>query len=815
MIIKAKRLLVALAAMLTLGLMATDAAAQTNIDYKTVDVNQIPEAQIRAQATKLQKAGVTLDEALDAAEQKGATSKQLSQLKVRLSKYLKNSKKNSKKNTQSSDIDLSADLDLQSQDSDLAQSETRKINFTHEDSLLFGFDIFNRSGLTFEPSANMAVGDSYVVGIGDALDIDIYGAAEQSYNLTVGKDGTLSIPMVGPVRVGGLTMADAKAAIMGRLRSIYSDMGGRTNASIRLAQANPVRVSVIGEAFMPGTYTVSSSSSLFNVLYLSGGPSSKGSYRDIQLIRGGRIVAHLDVYDFLVNGKNDVNVSLADGDIVMIPTYIKRVKTGGEFKRIGYFEAKEGETAADMIRYAGGFTPRAQTDHVGIFRIGKRSTEYIDVKDPGSVMMASGDSMIVTAVETERMDNVVTMDGAVFSPGYFQWEEGMTLSGLIAKAGGLKENAFLTRGVITRYKEDYTLEALNFNVLDVKNGLTDIALKSGDVVTIASIDDMRETRTVTVNGEVQEPGEYEFRENLTLGDLLVLAKGLTENASTNNVEIVRRLGDEEVYTNPDVSRQVNTITITRDLALDIDDNSFILQPFDQVFVRTQTSANVGGSVVLSGAFINPGNYGLTSNRIRLSDMMKRAGGFTTRADINAARIYRLIKLSPTERAIKLMQSKSRNDTIFYLKDGKLANSYDFVSINLAKALEAPGSEADIYLCDGDQIVVPDGSQTVRVAGIVQSPTSMVWQKRWNAKDYVKAAGGFGPRAYKKLTYVVHANGESESVRHFLFIRRYPEVRPGSEVVVPKKPEPKFGAPAIVSMSSSVISMIAVIVSITR
>lgn len=811
MIIKAKRLLVALAAMLTLGLMATDAAAQTNIDYKTVDVNQIPEAQIRAQATKLQKAGVTLDEALDAAAQKGATSKQLSQLKVRLSKYLKNSKKN----TQSSDIDLIADLDQQSQDSDLAQSETRKINFTHEDSLLFGFDIFNRSGLTFEPSANMAVGDSYVVGIGDALDIDIYGAAEQSYNLTVGKDGTLSIPMVGPVRVGGLTMADAKAAIMGRLRSIYSDMGGRTNASIRLAQAKPVRVSVIGEAFMPGTYTVSSSSSLFNVLYLSGGPSSKGSYRDIQLIRGGRIVAHLDVYDFLVNGKNDVNVSLADGDIVMIPTYIKRVKTGGEFKRIGYFEAKEGETAADMIRYAGGFTPRAQTDHVGIFRIGKRSTEYIDVKDPGSVMMASGDSMIVTAVETERMDNVVTMDGAVFSPGYFQWEEGMTLSGLIAKAGGLKENAFLTRGVITRYKEDYTLEALNFNVLDVKNGLTDIALKSGDVVTIASIDDMRETRTVTVDGEVQKPGEYVFRENLTLGDLLVLAKGLTENASTNNVEIVRRLGDEEVYTNPDVSRQVNTITITRDLALDIDDNSFILQPFDQVFVRTQTSANVGGSVVLSGAFINPGNYGLTSNRIRLSDMMKRAGGFTMRADINAARIYRLIKLSPTERAIKLMQSKSRNDTIFYLKDGKLANSYDFVSINLAKALEAPGSEADIYLCDGDQIVVPDGSQTVRVAGIVQSPTSMVWQKRWNAKDYVKAAGGFGPRAYKKLTYVVHANGESESVRHFLFIRRYPEVRPGSEVVVPKKPEPKFGAPAIVSMSSSVISMIAVIVSITR
>ncbi len=812
---KVKQLLLILATALLLAIpMATDAQSKAN--YTNIDVSKIPENQIRSQAMKLQKAGVTLDEAIAQAEAKGATARQLTQLRRRLSRYLSN------KNTSTADRRASAETGISFNDMFSQGDETTDLTgtgysgrpaYTRQDSLLFGFDIFNRQGLTFEPSTNMAVGDSYTVGVGDQIDIDIYGAAEQSYQLSVAKDGTLSIPMVGPVRVGGLTMADAKTAILAKMRTIYNDMGSRTKASIRLAQAKPVKVSVIGEAFMPGTYTISASASLFNVLYLSGGPTRNGSYRDIQLIRGGRIIAHLDIYDFIVNGKSDVNVGLADGDIVMIPTYIKRVTTGGAFKRVGYFEAKEGETVADLIRYAGGFTPQAMTDNLGLFRIGRYTTEYMAVKDPAAVQLASGDSVVVNKVSEIRIDNAVKIEGAVFAPGTYEFSEGLKLSALIAQAGGLTENAFLNRGVITRYKEDYTLEALNFNVLDVKNGVTDIDIKSGDVVTIASIDEMRQRRTVFLSGEVQMPGTYEYRDNLTLGDLIVLANGLTENAQTNNIEIIRRVDDDENYS-VERARELKTVVISRDLSIDrAGDNSFLLKPFDQVYVRTKGSASIGGSVLLRGALNNPGTYGLTSNYVTLSELSAWSGGFTSSANIEAARIYRPIKMSQEERDIKLRQSEARGDTLFYLTENGI--EYDFVSIRLKDALANPGSDADIYLSDGDIIEIPNISQTVRVSGTVQNPTSMIWVKGWNAKKYIKNAGGFGPRAYKKMTYVVHANGESESVRHILFFRKYPKVRPGSEVVVPKKPEPKMQAPAYISMGSTLVSMAAIVVSLLR
>lgn len=787
-------------------------------NYSSINVGSIPEEQIKTQALKLQKAGVSLDDALAQAKAKGATPTQITQLRRRLARYLSNSgtstdRRVTSQSQVSSSFDMFGQQDVNLFDDEATNSATQPL-YTREDSLLFGFDIFNRKGLTFEPSANMAVGDSYVIGIGDQIDIDIYGSAEQSYQLTVAKDGTLSIPMVGPVRIGGLSMADAKTAILAKMKTIYSDMGSRSNASIRLAQANPVKVSVIGEAFKPGTYTVSAASSLFNILYLSGGPTRNGSYRDIQLIRGGRVIAHLDVYDFLVNGKNDVNVSLADGDIVMIPTYIKRVMTGGAFKRVGYFEAKEGETVSDLIRYAGGFTPRAQSNHVGMFRVGKYTTEYMDVKDPASVLLASGDSVVVNSIDEKRIDNAVSVEGAVFAPGTYEFAEGMKLSSLIAQAGGLTENAFLSRGVITRYKEDYTLEALNFNVLDVKNGLTDIDIKSGDVVTIASIDDMRQAQTVTLSGEVQMPGVYEYRDNLTLGDVIVLANGLTENAQMNNVEIVRRVDEDDINYDVEHARELRTVIITRDLSLDgKGDNSFLLKPYDQIFIRTKGSANIGGSITIRGAVNNPGSYGLTNNYVTLSQMSAWCGGFTSSADIEAARIYRPIILSPEERSIKMRQSIARGDTLFYLQENGI--EYDFVAIRLKDAINNPGSSADIYLRNGDILEIPNSSQTVRISGTVQTPTSMIWVDGWNAKKYIKHSGGFGPRAYKKLTYVVHANGESESVRHILFFRKYPKVRPGSEVVVPQKPEPKLQAPAYVSMGSTLVSMAAIIVTLLK
>lgn len=807
---------------ITFSLFAAIAAeAQSQkIDYSSVDVRSIPESQVKEQALKLKEAGYSLSDVLEQARERGATTIQLNQLRQRLAKYLpERSTLEDRRYSRTSASQGSSVLFSEPSTGSISAldyyyyAEKPDVIYTREDSLLFGFDIFNRKGLSFEPSSNMAVSDSYVVGIGDQFEIDIYGAAEQSYSISVAKDGSLNIPMVGPVHVAGHKMSDARAAIMAKMRTIYSDMGGRTNASIRIAQVQPVKVSVIGEAFKPGTYTVSASSSLFNVLYLSGGPTRKGSYRDIQLIRGGRIIQHLDVYDFLINGKNDVNVSLADGDIIMIPTYIKRVMTGGSFKRVGYFEAKEGETVADLIRYAGGFLPRAQTDHIGLFRVGRHTSEYVDVKDPASVALASGDSLVVSSIDENRLDNAVIVEGAVFAPGTYEWTASMKLSQLIAKAGGLKENAFLTRGVVTRYKDDYTLEALNFNVLDVKNGVADIDLKNGDQVTIAFIDDMRQQRIVTILGEVQTPGRYEYRENLTIGDLIILANGLTENAQITNVEIVRRLNNDD-NANSQESCETRDVRITRDLSLENGEgNSFALEPFDQVFIRTKASASIGGTVVVRGSVLNPGSFGLTSNSVRLSDIFNRAGGGLADADLRSASIYRPVKISDEARGIKMRQAIARGDTTFYLMDDRA--EYDFVSINLLDAVNKPGSVADIVVQNGDILEIPRLQPTVRLSGKVQSSSSLIWRKGWNAKDYIRSSGGFAPRAYKRMTYVVHANGESQSVRHFLFFRRYPEVRPGSEIIVPEKPQPKLTAPAYISMGTSIVSMVAIVATLLK
>ncbi len=783
------------------------AGVSSSINYKSINVAQIPEATIKSYAEKIKDAGLTLDEALDQAKQKGATSAQITQLRRRFSKYLSSSTSSSSSSNTETEVQTE-ELSVK------AEPTTTQQKAANADSQVFGYNIFNQESLTFSPNTSLAVGDSYIIGVGDELAVDIYGASDQTYDLTVSNNGTVTISMVGPIKVGGLTVEQARSAIISKLKSIYSDLGGRTKVALRITNATPVSVSVMGEAHAPGTFTVSAASSLFNVLYLCGGPSVNGSYRDIQLIRGGRVIAHLDIYDFLLNGKTDVNPSLADGDIIMIPTYAKRVKVEGQFKRTGLFEAKEGETIEDVIRYAGGFTPEAQSDHIGLYRIGKYTTEYKDVTSPASENVTNGDRITCAAKNTKRVDNTLTIEGAVFSPGVFEYTDGSSLKELIDRAGGLTENAFLSRGVITRLKDDYTLESVNFNVLDAANGAADIKLKAGDVITIASIDDMRQKPTVRIVGQVLNPGTFDYRENLTLGDLIVLAGGLQEFASVKNVEVSRRLSKDDMESQSERSSNYETVTITQDLSLGSASNNFKLEPFDVVYIREFAAARIGGSVDISGAVLATGSFGLTSNATRVTEIIKRCGGFTEMANIDGAHLFRKVKISDTERRIRQLQSNMRGDTtVYYLNRGD--ETYEFVSLNLRKAIENPGGDEDLILTDGDKIEVPEMAQTVRVMGLVQNPSNTLWNKRWRADDYVAAVGGFSPRAFKRKTYVVHANGESETVRHILFIRIYPKVRPGSEVIVPKKPESGFNLPTAITMSSSIVSMVAVVFALVK
>lgn len=778
-----------------------------SVDYKSINVQNIPESQIKEMATKIQAAGFDLESALEQAKNKGANTQQISILRRRLTPYFKTQSKTTQSANQK---DVS---ELGSPSKPISVRAVVEEEPVKADTTLFGYSIFNKSGLTFTPETSMAVGENYVIGVGDEIAVDIYGATEQTYELTVASDGTVVVPMVGPIKVGGQTVEEARRNVVTKLKRIHADLNGQSKASLRVTSPNPVTISVMGEAHMPGTFTVPASASLFNVLYLSGGPNVNGSFRDIQLIRGGKIIAHLDIYDFLLNGKNDVNPSLVEGDIVMIPTYAKRVTIEGAFKRNGIFEAKEGETVADLIRYAGGFTPDAKSDHVGVYRIGKYTTEYKDVTDIENEMIVSGDKITCGRKKTERIDNAVTIEGAVFAPGVFEYQEGMTLKSLIEKAGGLTENAFLTRGVISRYKDDFTLEALNFNVLDAANGTADMPLRSNDIVTIASIDDMRERPVVTINGRVAVPGTYEYHENLTLGDLIVLAGGLQEYASLSNVEIIRRLSSDDMEKQTRLSGSVETVTITRDLNMS-GGNDFKLEPFDVVSVRQYAAATIGGSVTVSGAVVSAGSFGLTSNAMPVSEIIARCGGLTESADIDAIRVFRKYDISDTEREIRKRMCVVNGDTATYslLEKNEL---YEYVNCNIRKALEEPGCEYDILMRDGDRIEVPIKAQTVRVSGTVQNPSNVIWRKRLRADDYVDAVGGFASRAAKKKTYVVHANGEADRVHHFLFIRIYPKVTPGAEVIVPKKPESTMTVPTIISMTSSVISMVAVVFAMTK
>lgn len=771
---------------------------------KNVDISSLPEETVKTYAEKIKAAGMSLETFLTEARSRGASSKQITQLRRRFARYFKG-------DTGLTNNTVSVSEESEDGEIMLSSRTITRAPINLADTLVFGYEVFNRDGLTFDAKANLTVGDSYVLGIGDELAVDVYGATDQTYEATVGSDGTIVIPMVGPIKVGGLSIEEARKSVITKLKRIHSDIGSQSKVSLRVTNTQPVTVSVIGEAHMPGTYTVSSSSSLFNVLYLSGGPSISGSYRDIQLIRGGRIIAHLDIYDYLLNGKSDANPSLANGDIIMIPTYVKRISVTGQFKRNGIFEAKEGETIADIIRYAGGFKPEAMTDHVGLYRVGKFTTEYKDLADPSSEIVVNGDKINCGAKNTARVDNAVTIKGSVFAPGVFEYTEGLTLKSLIEKAGGLTENAFLPRGVISRYKEDFTLEAVNFNVLDVTNGAADVALKANDVITIASIDDMREKPIVEITGKVANPGTFTYHENLTLGDLIVLAGGLQEYAALPSVEIIRRVETDDPNSD---AKKIETVTITKDLSLADAGNNFKLEPFDMVNIHETFAANVGGSIQVTGAVVSPGTFGLTKNTMHVSEVLTRCGGFMPSANIGGTRIFRKFVISDIERDIRIRECSQKNDTAtYYLKTKD--DVYEYVAFNPAKALANPGSEADILLRDGDIVEVPEMTQTVRVSGQVQNPSNIVYQKKWRADDVIEAAGGFAAKALKRKTYVVYANGESKQTGHILFFRRYPKVAPGAEVIVPVKPESTMSLPTIISMSTSIVSMVVVIATLVK
>ena len=753
----------------------TDLQAQ---DPASVNVNNLSDQQIQQIVAEVNARGLTIDQAAQMAQMQGATPAQIEQLKRRIQE-LNLSKGKSIANP-------AAQTAQTSTFSREAFSEKAVVNASPEVKRIFGFQLFNSENLTFEPPVNIPTPQNYVLGIDDELAVSIWGASQQNYQLRIETNGAVTIPDIGPVYVSGLEFAKAKELIKKRLIAIYSGMDGlspNTYAEVSISNLRSIKINVIGEAMAPGTYTLPSTASAFNALYLSGGPNENGSFRQIQIIRDHKTIKTIDVYDYLINANMQGNIQLREQDIIYIPTYTKRVEANGAFKRTGIFELTEKEKLSDLIRYLGGFSDQAFKGQLSLTRITDTEKKVIDISQSiyESFVPNNGDVLVASAI-IDRFENRITISGAVFRPGIYELTENLTLSGLIKKAQGVTENYFSNRGLIIRLQDNLAPMTLSFNVDDVLKGTNDVKLQREDQVIIQDIFSMREKRTVQILGEVQKPGEFDYTDNMTLKDLIFKAGGFTEAASESFIELARRHNYAESNLMGDELVKLSQFSIDRKLNLDPNADTLHLQPFDYIYVRKAPSYHQQRTVFISGEVCYPGAYSIGSKKERVSDLINRSGGLTPDAFIQGARMKR----ANQQTGEKLDVLRNNMPDSLVAKAERQIQS-DQLELRLESILKNPGSTYDYLLKDGDQVIIPEVSQEVRISGEILNPIGMAYQSGKGLKYYVNRSGGFGNNAQKRKTFVIYSDGTTQ-VTHSFFWRNYPTIEPGSQIIVPQKPE---------------------------
>lgn len=679
---------------------------------------------------------------------------------------------------------------------------------------VFGRDIFNKEDLTFEPVMNIATPQSYVVGPGDEVKVDIYGASQKSSTYTVTPDGDIVVDGYGPINISGLTVKQANARIRSTLGSRYSS----SSIKMTLGQTRTITVNVMGEVQTPGTYTLSAFASVFHALYMAGGVSSIGTLRNIKVFRNGKEISVVDVYDYILNGKLSGNVRLQDNDVIVVGPYECIVDIAGKVKRPMYYEMKKSESVQTLLKYAGYFAGDAYTKSVRVIR--KNGSRYgvfnVQEFDMGSFHLADGDSVTVDSI-IPRYENMVEIKGAVFRPGMYQLGGNITtVRSLIESADGLTEDAFTNRGVIHRMKEDRTLKVISVDVQGIIDGrVADIPLKNEDVLFIPSKSERQENRTITIHGEVLYPGVYKYADNETLEDFVVQAGGLKESASTVKVDVSRRVSNRKALTRDSVIAKTYSFALKDGFVVD-GQPGFTLEPYDEVYVRKSPSYTIQQNVSIEGEVNFPGTYALTKSESRLSDIVRASGGTNKLAYVKGARLER--RITPEERTrmeqvLKMaqFQSKTEEDTIDVSKLD-LGDTY-YVGIQLDKALEAPGSDYDLTLREGDKIIVPEYTNTVKVSGNVLYPNTVAYKKGKGARYYVNQAGGWGIRAKKGSTYIVHMNGTVNQMG------KGEKPTPGSEVIVPTKPKSEVNKLqmwlAIGSSTAAIATMLVSIVNLSK
>ncbi|WP_199119966.1 SLBB domain-containing protein [Pedobacter sp. ASV28] len=698
-------------------------------------------------------------------------------------------------------------------------------------SKIFGSDLFKNGSITFEPNLRIATPKSYIIGPDDKLIIDLTGDNERTYNLQVSPEGVINLEYVGRISVGGLSIEQASSKIRTSMSKTYPSLRtGRTSVAINLGNIRSIQVTITGQVVKAGTYTLPSLANVYRALYVSGGPSQNGTFRNIQLIRNNKAIATIDVYDFLLKGIQQGNIRLQDQDVINIPAYDKRVEISGEVKEAAIFEIKPNETLQDIINFAKGFTAEAYTAKIKTFQNTNRERRIKDVPSSqyASYEPKNGDKFIVEAI-LDRFENRVEIIGSVFRPGVYALDKGLTLVGLIKKADGITEDAFLNRGYINRLNPDKTQYFISFDVAKIISGEEkDIPLTREDKVTISSIFDLREEYTITVQGEVRAPGTFEYADNIKLEDVIQMAGGFKEGATPSRIEVSRRAKNSDATSLSSQTAELFVVSVDQNLKIFGD--KFELKPFDIISIRNSEGYTIQKQVKVEGEVLYPGLYTITSKDYRISDVIKRAGGLTSFAYPEGASLKRpgAEKVNPSDKNainnkeeeekkylnLERVQEKTKEGEEKKI-DEKLVQS-DLVGINLVKILDKPLSRHDLIVEEGDIIRVPKQLQTVKVTGEVLNPNSIVYMPGKSFKQYISGAGGYTSNAKKSGAYIKYANGSAESAKKFLFFNNYPKVKPGAEILVPVRAErEKITAQGWIGIGTGIASVAAIIVSLLR
>lgn len=780
-------------------------------DLSTLKVDYLSDSDIAKIKTQLKNNNTTIEQLESMAEAKGMPPAEFAKLKERLAMTQANVKEAKNKNKE--------DNSEEDKEEEYSRKQEKIINKKIKDSLnslVFGSELFDNPTLNFEPNLKLATPVNYVLGPGDELQISVYGVQEFSASIPVTVEGKVNIQYVGQIPVSGMTIEAATQKIKRAMANVYSTVrSGQSQVGVSLSRIRTIKVTLIGSK-QPGNYSISSLATVYNALFLGGGPGKNGSYRNIELLRNNKVYKNIDIYKFLVNGNQSDNVGLKDNDVIRIPAYTHRVTVEGQVRRPGIFEMKAGETFKDLLSFASGFNEFAYTASVNVLQKTSKDFKVKDIKESEYAVYKplAGDVFRITKI-LNRFENRIKIEGAVFRPDIYSFYEGMRISDLVNQADGLKEDAYTNRATIVRLKADLTTEAVNVNLAKALAGdaAADILLKKEDIVTVYSILDFVEEYKITIDGEIKKPGVYDYHENLTLNDLLVQAGGLTGSAS-KRVEVARMIkSDEADDANPN---KVELFNLEITAGNNEQAQNFELKPFDVVNIRKMAVYEKPEMVTVTGAVNYTGKYVLASKKEKIYDVIQRAGGLTSVANLDGVRIKRPIQEKQIEELENVNLNLGKKDSIKNKLTKKLKEElkYSTIPVDWKRIVKDPHDKTNVTLFPGDEIEVSAYNESVKVTGNVLLTSEIPYNKGKGFNYYLNAVGGTDAKGWKKKTYIIYPNGKAAVSSSFLFIRSYPKVLPGSQIVVPEKPETKkMSTGEIVSIASVLASLAGVVIAI--